>query len=247
MKNYYGSLCTKMYEILHTSAPQDELNFYASYGNKADLILEPLCGSGRFLIPFMERGFNIEGFDLSKEMLDELLVKNPLAKISHKSIDDFDSDEKYDYIFITAGSMSLFTTDEEVYNVLVKMKNLLNFNGKFVFSVVSIMNKQTTQDDYIENYKVRTKEGYKLSLKSKYYFEDNSKVLYNPSIYELYDCDKLIQNEEMDFRIRLYDLGELDKLILKAGFKNIKIYTSFDKSAPIDKNSGILLYECSLN
>lgn len=28
MKNYYGSLCTEMYEILHESAPGDELNFY---------------------------------------------------------------------------------------------------------------------------------------------------------------------------------------------------------------------------
>ena len=26
-KNYYGNLCTEMYEILHAEAPQDELNF----------------------------------------------------------------------------------------------------------------------------------------------------------------------------------------------------------------------------
>ena len=60
-KNYYGSLCTEMYEILHEKAPQDELNFYLSYAEKGKKILEPLCGSGRFLIPFMERGFDICG------------------------------------------------------------------------------------------------------------------------------------------------------------------------------------------
>ncbi len=26
-KNYYGSLCTELYEILHKDAPKDELNF----------------------------------------------------------------------------------------------------------------------------------------------------------------------------------------------------------------------------
>ena len=31
MKNYYGSLCTEMYEILHKDAPEDELDFYLSY------------------------------------------------------------------------------------------------------------------------------------------------------------------------------------------------------------------------
>ena len=46
-KNYYGSLCTEMYEILHEKAPQDELEFYLSYAEKEMSILEPLCGSGR--------------------------------------------------------------------------------------------------------------------------------------------------------------------------------------------------------
>ena len=27
IKNYYGKLCTEMYEILHDKAPQDELDF----------------------------------------------------------------------------------------------------------------------------------------------------------------------------------------------------------------------------
>ena len=34
VKNYYGSLCTEMYEILHKDAPQDELLFYLSYAEK---------------------------------------------------------------------------------------------------------------------------------------------------------------------------------------------------------------------
>ena len=33
-QNYYGGLCTEMYEILHREAPQDELEFYLSYAKK---------------------------------------------------------------------------------------------------------------------------------------------------------------------------------------------------------------------
>lgn len=61
IKNYYGNLCTEMYEILHKEAPQDELEFYLSYAEKGMSILEPMCGSGRFLVPFLERGYNIKG------------------------------------------------------------------------------------------------------------------------------------------------------------------------------------------
>lgn len=71
-QNYYGSLCTEMYEILHEQAPRNELNFYLSYAKKGEKILEPLCGSGRFLVPFLEHGFDISGVDLSEEMLEKL-------------------------------------------------------------------------------------------------------------------------------------------------------------------------------
>ncbi len=79
-QNYYGSLCTEMYEILHEQAPQDELNFYLSHAEKGKKILEPLCGSGRFLVPFLKRGFDISGMDLSGEMLAKLKQKAPDAK-----------------------------------------------------------------------------------------------------------------------------------------------------------------------
>ena len=37
--NYYGSLCTEMYEILHATPPQDELDFYLSFAKKEMAIL----------------------------------------------------------------------------------------------------------------------------------------------------------------------------------------------------------------
>lgn len=68
-QNYYGSLCTELYELLHPEAPREELDFYLSYAAPGQRILEAMCGSGRFLVPFLERGFAIEGVDLSAEML----------------------------------------------------------------------------------------------------------------------------------------------------------------------------------
>lgn len=44
-RNYYGSLCTEMYEILHREAPQDELAFYLSYAKKGMKILEIILPS----------------------------------------------------------------------------------------------------------------------------------------------------------------------------------------------------------
>ena len=95
VKNYYGNLCTEMYEILHKDAPLDELSFYLSYAEKGMNILEPLCGSGRFLIPFLERGFNICGMDMSTEMLAKLKKSREQGKF--RDADDVISDMRSKY------------------------------------------------------------------------------------------------------------------------------------------------------
>lgn len=121
-QNYYGSLCTEMYEILHEKAPQDELEFYLSYANKGDKILEALCGSGRFLVPFMERGLNIKGIDLSGEMLEKLKEKREDAKVVQGDIIEYVFEEKFDYIFISSSSVSLFTDIELCKKILGRIK-----------------------------------------------------------------------------------------------------------------------------
>ena len=69
--NDYGKLCTMMYEQLHPTADPQELAFYLSYAKPGEQMLELLCGSGRFLIPFWKKGLSIDGVDLSAQMLEQ--------------------------------------------------------------------------------------------------------------------------------------------------------------------------------
>lgn len=156
--NYYGSLCTEMYEILHEKAPQDELDFYLSYAEKGKKIMEALCGSGRFLVPFMERGFDIFGVDLSEEMLAKLREKKPGAKAAQGDILEYDYGGLFDYIFISSSSVSLFTDMELCGKILSKMKATLAPGGKLVFAVDTVSERCPDDDDYRVSVSVRTKE-----------------------------------------------------------------------------------------
>ena len=141
MKNYYGRLCAETYEVLHAEAPEDELAFYLSYAHAGDKILEPMCGSGRFLIPFMERGFDITGIDLSEEMLSALYRKAPRAHAFKEDILKFDSDAPYDYIFISSGSFSLFTDEG-------KLRSLLAPGGKMAIAAESMAGAHNGDGSY---------------------------------------------------------------------------------------------------
>lgn len=244
-QNYYGSLCTEMYEILHEKAPQDELEFYLSYAEKGKKILEPLCGSGRFLVPFLERGFDISGIDLSKEMLEKLKQKAPNAQVTQADIQGYCSEEKFDYIFISSGSVSLFTDNSVCKNILYKMKELLKQGGKFVFAVDTVAARCSDDTEYKVSISVKTKEGFDLILKVKNYYDEKSHIQFSPSIYKLYDGVKLLQSEPMDFQTHLYELGEMEQCLCEIGFTQIAVYSSYEKIVAENNQSEMFLYECS--
>ena len=243
--NYYGSLCTEMYEVLHKDPPPNELNFYLSYAKRSDHILEPLCGSGRFLVPFMKRNLNIKGIDASGEMLKKLNLKIPNASVVQSDIKNYSTKEKFDYIFIPSGSVSLFTDIPLCKKILHKIKNLLNTEGKFVFSVDTIASKSPDDSDYKISKIVNTKDCFKLILKSKNYYDENSQTQFSPGIYELYCDEKLVKREIMDFKTHLYKLGEMEKYLLEVGFTSVTTYSSFDKKIAIDSKSPMFLFECT--
>lgn len=243
--NYYGSLCTEMYEILHEKAPQDELVFYLSYANKEQKILEPLCGSGRFFVPFYNAGYDISGMDMSGEMLEKLKLKISDAKVIQADLTEFVSENRYDYIFIPSGSISLFTDICICKKILAKLKELLTPGGKLVFAVETIADKCTDDEEYRETVSVKTKEGFDLILKTRNHYEQESRTQFSPGIYELYNGKELLQREFMDFQTHLYMLGEMEYYLREAGFTKIITYSSFDKKIAADNQSEMFLYECS--
>ena len=66
----YGKLCTAYYDLGKPFLASDALAYYqAKAAESSGPVLEPMCGSGRFLIPLLQAGIPIEGVDASREML----------------------------------------------------------------------------------------------------------------------------------------------------------------------------------
>lgn len=245
-QNDYGSLCTEMYEILHPEAPEDELDFYLSYGEKGKKILELLCGSGRFLIPFLERGFDICGMDASGEMLARLKQKAPQARAVQADIAEYVPEEKYDYIFISSGSVSLFTDMAACKAILGKVRQWLAPGGKFVFAVDTVACRCPEDKEEKTAVSVKTRDGLDLLLINKDHYEEATQTQYSPSRYALYDGGRLIRSEPMDFQTHLYRLGEMEQMLSGAGFPAVKVYSGYGKEIARDESTEMFLYECGV-
>lgn len=244
--NYYGDLCTEVYEILHPSAPAEEWEFYRSYAKPGDRILEPLCGSGRFLIPFLEEGFDIEGVDLSAEMLDALKRKAPAAKALWMDLMDYTPQRLFDYIFICSGSIGLFTDLSMCRKLLVKLRSMLRPGGRFVFSVDTVDARSPEDTDYCTTARMPASGGTELVLLTKNHYDPQTQTQFSPGIYQRWKDGSLVQTETMDFLIHLYRPGEMESYLKDAGFSQITTYSSFCKEPVSAQGQEILLFECTV-
>lgn len=73
----YLNLCTEVNDLSKPKPPKDAYNFYQSYAITAQgRILEPMYGTGRFLLPLAAEGFDI--YDLiAASTCSMLCIKKP--------------------------------------------------------------------------------------------------------------------------------------------------------------------------
>lgn len=238
-----------MYDLDKPEVPQNELDFYLGYVRKTKkAILEVMCGSGRFLIPMLRMGYQVEGLDNSKDMLNACLEKckkEGLTPVLHEqAVAQMKLSKSYELILVPAASFGLITDRNEVLESLTKLYKHLLPGGTLVLEVET-PNSQP-QRSGIWNGKWFTKmsdnELIVQSGISKPY-DDRNKIVNYLIRYEHIKKGKLIDTEFQEFNLRLYEKEEIYTLLEKGGFVDIQCFKAFTRS-PSDHKDAELTFEC---
>lgn len=243
----YLDLCTQVYDLSKPTPPQDAYELYRSYAVSANgPILEPMCGTGRFLLPLVAEGFNVHGFDASKQMLDVLhkksQVQNIAINVQHGFIEDITLSEKYQLIFIPSGSFGLLTDLQNAKNALKKLFNQLNDGGLLVFEAETLQSVPEQFGMWRGSY--WTREDGKHILASFLDLPLQDSVGTTICRYELIDENSLINTEVEQLKVRLYELDVLCGILREVGFKEVKLIKAFDRNKHPEKNDELVVYEC---
>jgi len=243
----YSSLCTQYYELDKPYASEDALICYSNYAAEAKgSMLEPMCGTGRFFIPLLKKGYNITGFDNSSYMLDICRKKCEQEGLSGKLLDasfeNFSSSFLYQLIFIPSGSFCLLTEKAETHHALNIISKYLEKGGKFVFEIDTLRSVNENQGIWNKN-SVNKPDGTKIVMNTLSSFDSNSRIQSTLSRYELWENDILLETEVENFRLRLYDMFEIEDLLKQYRLLVINKSLPYTKKRPDDKADAVL-YEC---
>jgi SAM-dependent methyltransferase len=245
--NPYGRLCTQFYDLSKPESPQDAFNFYLKQAKMSSgSVLELMCGTGRFLIPLLEQGINIEGTDASPDMLQacrEKCVRKGLKPVLYEQrIEEIDLPKKYRLIIIPASSFILITNLQVARKSLKKIHEHLITGGKLILDIDTPKAVNSLPGQWMGRW-VERPDGATVVFSALSHYDRKEKIEYSIHKYELFKDGQLLNTELEHFATRYYEIDEFKALLEEAGFRNIKATKPFTDLPPDSDDQTILFSE----
>jgi SAM-dependent methyltransferase len=244
----YYQLSTEFYDLEKPQATAEELAWYMEYALQANgPILEPMCGTGRYIIPMLEKGLDVEGFDASEHMLQTLAQKcaqkNITPTMRHCFFQEFNSERRYAFIFVPSGSFGLITNLDDVKHCLQVVHAHLAPQGKFVFEVDTPQAITATLNEW--NRSTYTKsDGTQIIGHQRPAYNTKTQIITITCHYEHKQSTELLASQSEKIQLRLYKRYEIDALLREFGFSFVT-YKAHHK-IPANEFDSTLVYECTI-
>ena len=232
--NRYGSIAAEIYDIdkPYFALPDTafHLERFAGFGRP---ILEPACGSGRTLVPFLQAGLDVTGFDPSQEMLDRCRARCAEAgfepDLSRQRYEDFDYNRRFGAILIPVGSFTLIDDFAVAAAVLRRFHDHLEPGGVLVLDLqgLNFLASTAAKDRRrwtAPNGDLLTLEGDRVVTD---WLRQRAEMSYR---YERWRDGTLVESQIDLMAQRYWGLDEFRLVLEGAGFGNVTVTGGYDRS-----------------
>jgi hypothetical protein len=236
--NAYRNLCTEFYDIDKPNAPEEALELFSRYAREAGgPILEPMCGSGRFLVPLRQLGFDIDGVDASPQMLQACRAKcadrGLVATLYQAPLDQAKLTRSYALVMIPAGSFCLITDPQQVRQSLGRIHELMLPNAKFVAEIERFKPQPSSSWPWGGRW-VQRPDGARIIISWLGHLDAEQRVSHGINRYDLVKDGRLLETEFEELDLKLYELEEIRGLLEQAGFERVNVVQELEGSWMIE-------------
>lgn len=243
--NQYGKLATEFYHLDKPEAPPDAFDFYEAFAREANgPIHEPMCGSGRFLLPLLAQGLDISGSDTSSEMLDACHERaaqlGVTPRLSRQALQHLECERAPSLLFIPSGSFGLLIDDALVQAALARARHVLAPGGTFLVEAELLRPSVPESSGTWGGRWVERPDGSRLIMSWLTQYSGAANLSTTVHRYELIKDGQLLASEYEDFRVRSYGSAEFRDLLAQAGFQSIEQYRPYERAPPDDSDDAVV-------
>ena len=120
------------------SEPGPEIDYFRRFVEEGEPALDLACGTGRLLLPYLRAGLDVDGCDISRDMIGECRAageREGLSPTLHvQAMHELDLPRRYGTIFI-CGGFGLGSSREQDAEALRRILSHLEPGGRLVFDV----------------------------------------------------------------------------------------------------------------
>ena len=222
MKDIEYSKMAHLYDKFYSNKNYDkEVMFIEKFVDNPSLkILDAGCGSGTHVKILNDKGYDVRGFDKSKDMieianrkLDKHFIVDDLLELQHK--------EKYDVIISFFAVFNHLKNYKQFETALNNLRNILKANGKIILDMHNPQ-KNGCKKETVDN-ATRIMKWRKCNLFKKEF----TKIKYI--------VDGRVYKTKHTFKI--FNLGKLQKIANRLGFYKVEFYENYNIENPARENS----------
>ena len=229
----YGRLLTEAYDLDKPEAPSEPLAFYLRQIDQASLpVLAAMCGSGRFLLPMLARGIDIDGVDASVDMLEACrrkASKQDLEPDLHQqALHELAVPRTYGLILIAGGgSIGLVPDHDELREGLRRMYAHLAPGGYLLLEIEPPPPQRGRRGGVWHGRWWSRPNGNRIVLRSISEYEPATHLETGLGIYELYEGSTLAATEVNDWVRRFWKPEAFSAELTAAGFEDIRLTRAY--------------------
>jgi len=244
--NRYGALAAEIYDIDKPFFTLPDTRFHLErFEGFGRPILEPACGTGRTLVPFLEAGHDITGFDQSPEMLERCKARCTERGFSpdlrQQRFEDFRYDRKFGAILVPVGTFTLIDDVAVAQSVLRRFRDALEPGGIVVLDIQPLSFLADTRDDRrrwtAENGDLLTVEGIRTTTD---WLTQRREAMLR---YERWRDNRLVETHMEPMAQRYWGLEEFRLVLEASGFGQVSVVGDYHRERPLRANTRSLTFE----
>lgn len=244
--NRYGSIAAEIYDIDKPFGALPDTRFHLErFSGFSGPILEPACGSGRALVPLLEAGCEVTGFDPSVEMLSRCRARCAAAgfapNLDTQRFEDFAYDRRFDVVFVPVGSFTLIDQFAAAMAVLRRFHDHLAPGG---IAVLDIQPLSFLAAGRVDQRQWRAENGDLLTLEAAVVkmdpIEQRSETLLR---YERWRDNRLVEAQLEPMVQRYWGVEEFSLALGAAGFKDIQVCGGYQRGRPPRAGDTVMTFE----
>ena len=244
--NRYGSIAAEIYDIDKPLGAMPDTAFHLEgLAHITGPILEPACGSGRTLVPLLQAGHDVTGFDLSQEMLDRCAARCAehgfTPHLSRQRYEDFSYDRRFSAIVVPVGSFTLIDDFDTALAVLRRFHDHLEPVGLLVLDIQNLSFLASMADDRRQ---WTAENGDLLTIVGKRFSTDWVKQRAEYHIrYERWRGNALVEAQLEPMAQRYWGFEEFRLALQATGFTDIRVSSNYARGRPPGPNTRTTTFE----